>query len=209
MAKITDTSFDDFDVASYKFDDTFSIRRETIESTHVMSSDLEDISSSETHCFPPSAGPTIVTVKTRVVVTSARQLRSKAYLATIRRRDAAKLSQMVEELIDKLDRDDFAACVYPLSAQIMATVSKLQEAEMEGNSREILRQLRDSLLDGGWEQLRRVDFRDGIISILDGLRRLESVEPEHASNARETLDQLGIEQVGIPFFDVEETEIPD
>lgn len=92
--------------------------------------------------------------------------------------------------------------------QLRDDLAKIQEASSEGNAREVLRQVRDSLMDGGWESYRNAEARQAVSELLEELAAMEHVEPECAERAREMLESLGLGGGGIPLFNVEEAQVP-
>lgn len=179
-----------------------------VEITHEAGSFDRDLFEEHTSRIAPSNEPTVVTFVSRVIVRPARRLKSSEYLATVRRRGCRKLATMVQQLAPRADADDFHAHTYPLVKQLRDDLAKIQEASSEGNAREVLRQVRDSLMDGGWESYRNAEARQAVSELLEELAAMEHVEPECAERAREMLESLGLGGGGIPLFNVEEAQVP-
>ncbi len=77
--------------------------------------------------------------------------------------------------------------------------------EHEGNSCEILRQLRDTFLDNGWQQYQKAAVRDGAVKVLKRLATAEEVSPEDAFHAMDGLLDLGLQPVlGMACLDEDE-----
>src|SRR5947207_381332 len=119
----------------------FNIRHET----------LEDDVKRQTRLIEPSVLPTLITVKSEIAATGAKALRSPAYLASVRRRWARNIAKNVADLEAQALRDDFAVATFPIVTSLRKVLTDiLVDAENEGNAREILRRLRDTFLNGGW-----------------------------------------------------------
>ena len=117
-------------------------------------------------------------------------------MATVRRRKAARLAESVAELTKYSDRDDFAVWTYPVLQQIKDLLWTLADSQKEGNTREILRQLRDTFMNGGWESYRRSDACGLAIELLENLASAVEITPKDANAAFERLFRLGLNPVG-------------
>ena len=156
--------------------------------------------------------PLEVHVRSHVLTRSTRALRSPAYLATIRRRGAGKIARLVAELEKYADSDDFVAWTHQPLRQLRKLIQKLSDAEEysdsehEGNSCEILRQLRDTFLNSGWKRYRESGVRDTAVSILRHLAEAnqDDVTGENASIAMDRLLDLNLDPaVGFVWDDAE------
>jgi hypothetical protein len=71
--------------------------------------------------------------------------------------------------------------------------------EQEGNAREVLRQVRDSLCDGGWLHYRKAEVREEVASVLEAyLADIEEVPPEAVRLAFNRLADVGLLPVQVP-----------
>lgn len=160
--------------------------------------------------------PVALLVKSHVVAGGARALRSPAYLATVRRRDAAKIARLIVDLEQHAGTDDFVAWTHEPLEKLRRLIRKLSDAEEfadpehEGNSCEILRQLRDTFLNDGWRRYEEPEVREAAIGIL---RRLaiadqDGVTADDADSAMDKLLDLDLNPtVGFAWNNAEE-EIP-
>jgi hypothetical protein len=148
----------------------------------------------ESRVIPPSAFPTLVTFKSKVGA-SASEPPSNEYFATVRRRKAKNIQASIAGLVKYAERDDFTAWTFPVIQQIKGLLDFLLDAEREGNTREILRQLRDSFMNEGWNNYRREEARILACKILANLASAEEILPEHVNAAFDRLIGVGLGQV--------------
>src|SRR5271166_6245439 len=118
----------------------------------------------------PSDTPTLVSIESRVVTEAARRINSPEYLASVRRRKSTRIKNMLAGLAKKARRDDFEAFTFRVVEEIRELLVQLTDILREGNTREILRQIRDTFLDGGHERYRDSKVRD-LVSPLTKLDR--------------------------------------
>jgi hypothetical protein len=149
-----------------------------IDVVHEIGSDLAGSIIRREHRVDPSAWPTLVSVASHVVTDAARRMNSPEYLATVRRRKCTKIKTMFASLAKKARRDDFEAFTFKLVEEIRELLVQLTDVQREGNTREILRQIRDSFLDGGHERYRDAKARDLVTSIFAHLSEADEVAPE-------------------------------
>lgn len=135
--------------------------------------------------IPASDQDTKVVVTAEVANSSGRA--SEHYTAIVRRRFAEKLAKNISELGQHAEKEDFEVYVFPTHKSIVELLNKLGAASLEGNSREILRMIRDSIGDGRWDRLRDETSRNVFIECIYHLRDNEFVEPSHVKLCRSTL----------------------
>lgn len=146
----------------------------------------------------PSSAPTLIKFKSTVVADAASRFTSPDYIATVRRRKAATLIHTVDGLAKYADADDFAVHTFPVVERLHALLDYLLPAKSEGNTRTILRYVRDAFVNGGWNRFKVVANRD---VILDALRALAIAEHVTAVMADQTFDMLydaGLDPVVMP-----------
>jgi hypothetical protein len=128
---------------------------------------------------------------TRVVVTAevarSRGPASEQYIATVRRRLASKLEKIIGDLSEYETNDDFEVYTFPLHTRIVELITTLNASTREGNSREILRMIRDLIGDGGWNRLREGSNRMVIAQCLVPLVKSDFVQPEDVDTCRNAL----------------------
>lgn len=128
---------------------------------------------------------------------------SDAYFATIRRGEVQKIQRQFSSLGEQATRDDFAVCFHPIVNAIRKLLDRIADARSEGNTREILRRLRDTFLDGGWARYRDASARRAAEEIIDFLAGAEGVTPQDVKWMSSLLRAKGLRSTGIPVFDLE------
>lgn len=134
---------------------------------------------------------------------------SPGYVAANRRREAKKILELVSSLAKNSSREDFVVCTHPIVDGIKKLLAKLLDAESEGNTREILRRLRDTFLDGGWERYKEATSRHLVSSVFRFLAAAEEVEPRDANRFFDQMYAGGLCPVGLPLFGIEEEDLED
>lgn len=177
---------------------------------HELGSDLNGGIIQSTRVIGPSKRPVIVKVESQVVASGLQAIQSAEYMATVRRRKARELSVAFEQLEPHTVREDFAVCTYPVLKQVNELLATLLNAGTEGNTREILRQLRNTLMNGGWNRYRAPDSRRTALTILARLAEAEEILPKDVDEVFDRLYDAGLHPVGAPLFTAdEEDEAPD
>jgi hypothetical protein len=126
------------------------------------------------------------------------QLRPSAgYNAAVRRRQSQAALNALRAM-DQLDpnRDDGAALTYPFFEAIRKALATIQDFDGEGNSREVLRRVRDTIINGGWGKYRQPETRAAVAEVLKSLLQ-ENVSPEQARSAGRRLRAIGLRPVAI------------
>ncbi len=178
---------------------------------HEIGGALEDSTLSVVIPIDPASPPQQVTVRSHVVVSGAKAMRSPAYLATVRRREAVVVGNLVLSLKEHRDDPDFTKLTRAPLDRLRQLIQRLTEAEEfsnpehEGNTCEVLRQLRDTFLDGGWEKYRKPEICDRVAKILKDLARMDEVTAEYADTTMDELLEIGLSPVtGMAWNDGEE-----
>ncbi|MHC4398609.1 MAG: hypothetical protein ACYTG0_02915 [Planctomycetota bacterium] len=159
--------------------------------------------------------PTRLLVKSHVRARGAKGLRSPQYLATIRRREAGKIGGLIAELATHEGSEDFVAWTHEPLDELRRLIHRLTEAEEfsnpehEGNSCEILRQLRDTLLNTGWERYQESAVRDAAVKILQHLATADEVSADDAYDAMNQLLDLDLNPTVGPAWQNAEDKVPD
>ena len=118
---------------------------------------------------------------------------SPQFLASRRRERCRRIAAAIAGLAKNSERDDFFIWTQRPLLEIKKLIhffderEQFAESEYEGNSCEVLRQLRDTFLSGGWEQYRKKSVRDAVSLILKHLSTADQVTAEFAD---ETMDRL-------------------
>lgn len=182
---------------------------------HEFTSVLDDRVEERTVHIDPSAPPVEVKFRSRVIFPGRRTLRSPAYLATVRRREGGRICQLVTDLKQDADKDDFEVWTHEVLGSLRKLIRKLSDAEEdadiehEGNSCEILRQLRDTLLNTGWHRYREQEVRNAVVEILQHLASADEVSSDDAHRAMDNLFDLNLDPAVGFVGQYGEEEIPD
>ncbi len=141
-------------------------------------------------CVPPSDMQTRVRVTAEVA--NRNDTASDEYIATVRRRSVSSLEAKIRDLARHHEREDFEICTFPVHEYIVEFLQKLSGVRREGNSREILRMIRDSIIDGRWVRLREGIVRQAILDCLVPLRTSEFVEMAEVKRCRTLLKRCAV-----------------
>ena len=163
-----------------------------IDVVHELGSDLVGGTIRQEHLIDPSHSPTLVSIESHVVTDAARRLNSPQYLSSIRRRKSTKIKNMFTHLAKKAHRDDFEVFTLKVVEEIRELLVQLTDVPREGNTREILRQIRDTFLDGGHEQYRDAKARDLVASIFERLAEADEVTPDDVGEVWDEIYDGGI-----------------
>jgi hypothetical protein len=166
--------------------------------------DFTVIDSHGTSLATPPVASTIAGTMHYVPVRTPSRKSSATYFATIRRGEIQKIMKIVTSLGQQADREDFAVCFFPIVNGIRQLLDRLADAESEGNSREILRRLRDTVLDGGWSRYRDLEARKVAEQIIDYLARADGVTRDDVKRFSDLLRTKGLKAAGIPVFDLDD-----
>lgn len=129
---------------------------------------------------------------------------SPEYFATLRRRSVTTILRMVDDLPGLVETDNVIVGTHNLVQELRATITTLSECKTEGNSRAIFRQLRDCLLNGGWDQWRDARKRLAATKVLQSLQKDGQVTPQDVDSGFELLLDAGLSPVALPSLDMGE-----
>jgi hypothetical protein len=159
----------------------------------------------EKRVIPASTSPTPVVLRSRVSAQRATSVPSAGYTAVLRRRSVQSVLKALNDLSSKIDRPDISACTLPVVESVRDAIRSIQDADSEGNSREVLRQLRDTFLNGGWEQYRNagaVDAARRVVQLLLG----DDVPASHPDESYKILTTAGLTPLSVPLFEYSDEE---
>jgi hypothetical protein len=193
------------------------VRKILHEIIHELGPDLEDTSVQDFLTVEPSAIPTLVDIKSTVRARGARGFRSAPYLATVRRREAHKIAKLIEFLpLKATDEEVFIAWTHEPLDRIRGLIDRLSTAEegrqteFEGNSCEILRQLRDTFLEDRWQAYRQKSVSTAVASVLTRLATQDEITAADVYTSLDALLDAGLNPtIGIGTDNGEEEEILD
>jgi hypothetical protein len=179
----------------------------TIEIVHELGSDLAGTKATRFDELAPTDKPTVLKFASHVLVDSARRVNSPEYLASVRRRKSAKVTRMISSLAQKARRDDFEAFTFKVVEEVRGLLAQLTDVQSEGNTREILRQIRDTFLDGGHERYRDPKTRLLVEAIMTRLSESDDVTPEMVDRVWDELFDGGVTAPIAAVFTVEEGKV--
>ena len=131
---------------------------------------------------------------------SARPFASPNYQAALRRGRCVSLAKVLAVLERRAAEEDFVVYTHPVTDGLRTLLGELAESPSEGNTREILRRLRDTFLDGGWNHYREKKARQIASEVLIFLGRAERVTPEHADRFLDLMLEGGLKPMGMPLI---------
>lgn len=171
---------------------------QTVELFHEWSPMPSDSTVEKVLDVDPLMPPSQIRFRSHLVAEAARRLSSPDYLASMRRRRSAKIADLVRGLAKHCESPDFPVWTHEALQELRSLIQFLSDAEQfsdcpqEGNSCEILRQIRDTLLNFGWEHYRRGQVRDCVAAILTHMVQADEVTPPDAELAMDQLLDLGL-----------------
>jgi hypothetical protein len=120
-------------------------------------------------------------------------------LAPVRRRGIQDIIVLITGLQAYESRaNDFQVFTFAVVRKLGQLIERLASSEQEGNAREVLRQVRDTFLDGGWTSYRDEKTRQAVSALLDRhLGQVEEVGPATVKQALEELLALGLRPVPV------------
>jgi hypothetical protein len=181
---------------------------------HELGENLEDGTQQRTVPINQITPPKSIIFRSHVITGGARSLRSPQYLATVRRREAGRIADMIAALARHAPDEHFVVWTHEVLDRTRRLIEQLSHAEEyslehEGNSCEILRQLRDTLLDNGWQRYREATVRDGAIKVLRRLAAAEDVSANDAIGAMDDFSDLGLRPaLGMAWSNEDEEGLP-
>ena len=158
---------------------------------HELGSDLESQPIEDEFVIPPRRVPTAVKIKSSVVSTGAKNLQSPAYMATVRRRQARAIASLIAGLAEHEKNKDFTVYTYPVFTKIKELLETLQPAREEGNSCMILRLIRDSLMNGEWENYRNGEIRSKVVALIEKRLIVDEVTMADVDGTFDEITDLG------------------
>jgi hypothetical protein len=174
----------------------------------VIESFLESPSPGDTlesiHTLDTPTRRTKVRIVTNITGITSGRMNSAEYLAAIRRRKCKEIARDIEDLSNHVEEADFCTWTHrPLAAirNLLAQLSSAEEfsdPEHEGNSCEILRQVRDTFLRGGWERYREHSVRGAALRFLSLMASADEIMPALADQSIDAFMDLGLDPFAQP-----------
>jgi len=123
---------------------------------------------------------------------------SDEYSASLRRRTLGALAQKVGELADLRSDDRFMFAVDGAIQKVEEALQEFAQAKREGNTREILRTLLNTLRNGGWERYKPPEVARAIQEFLARLSGAEWIVPEQVNAFHELVDERDLNSLTLP-----------
>jgi hypothetical protein len=117
---------------------------------------------------------------------------SSAHVRYLRCREAKRLGQLAYELAEVTTDNEFAERIGQIVDKIKEMLRFLGDVEGEGETRELLRRLRDTLLNGCRERYREDGPRKLMVKIFEWLSRADPVGSEKAASLFRQLTKEGL-----------------
>ncbi|MCO8123411.1 hypothetical protein NHH03_16800 [Stieleria sp. TO1_6] len=160
---------------------------------------LDDAYLDDEFVVPPNIVPTRVTFRAVTNMAAVRGSQSPAYVASRRRSRCRELAESIGNLQHNLQSIPLVVATQPILSEIKNLVASIQRIESEANTREILRQVRDTLLNGQWEKYQSVEVCRHIASVVEKLGHSLDVEFNEIDLCAAKLENLGFEIAGFAF----------
>ena len=174
------------------------------------------VTAEHTYLFDTPSPKTAITVRTHIIGSPLPSSPSPAFLAARRRERSKRIVKSIERLAERQDSEVFQVWTHETLTLTRQLIGYLDGAEQssdtirEGNACEVLRQVRDSFLNGGWERYREKRVRDAVCQALKNLASEEEVTAKFADECMDLFLDLGLEPVAtLQLPDEYEEEIAD
>ena len=95
---------------------------------------------------------------------------------------------------------------FSITEEIRRVLDQIADAESEGNSREILRRIRDSFLNGGWDGYRNIEAVRSVITAIELLCSAEQVTPDNVKACSIAMRNAGLRPIDVPIFSFEDED---
>lgn len=184
---------------------------------HEMGEDFSESDMTNLLEVPPSRHPTKVVIRSIVLPPTGNRRASPKYLAVLRRRKAKGIEELIAALGRYAEDDGFALWTEKIVEDLRKVIQFLSDEEEfsdpphEANSCEVLRQIRDSFLNGGWEKYRRSDVRSAVLDVLKRLSKQDEVSGDDVNYAFDELLRVGLDGTAFPIqaiFADDNEEVP-
>jgi hypothetical protein len=156
--------------------------------------DMQSLVATDSVTIQPSNGITKVEYVSRVDAADVQRMQSATAIAISRRRRCGEIHKMVLNLGQHVAAPDFHTFVHRIAEALSRVYRELLEYDyVEGNSCMILRYLRNSIQDGGWEKYREAHVRSTVSGLTNELATALVVEANMAERAFKTLYDVGLQ----------------
>lgn len=164
---------------------------------HELGEDSPGMTLEEVCTVEPSAVPTQLSLMVHLVGARVPGRATPEYLATMRRRKPDALKTAVIELTAHADKDDLVVYTFPILEDIKELLNTLADGEREGGAREVLRQLRNTLVNEGWKGYRSAAARKVVAETLQSLAEATTIRDECVKGLSAKLRSVSLNPVGV------------
>lgn len=152
--------------------------------------DSSEVSADKSFVSSPRGTPTIVR-DFSASPSAIRQIRSAAAVGVQRRRQVSEIAKHLRRLPDHAGRQDFHSVAFPVFDMVRRTYQDLVRFDQyEGNTCMILRYVRNSLIDGGWNRYKEKAVAAAVADLLDRISKLETISRQDAKDTFRLLYEL-------------------
>ncbi len=149
-----------------------------------------------TFVVPASKRPTHVTVVP--TMTGKAGAPTEEYTATVRRRKIGAMARLFGELATLSTDDRFLFSVDATIKKIEEALQEFADSKREGNTREILRTLLNTLRNGRWERFKQSVVPEKVQKFLTQLATAEWIIPEQVEEFHSMVDDLELDSLTLP-----------
>jgi hypothetical protein len=176
---------------------------------HEIRPELADEVQTATICIEPSIERTLIKVRSIADLSQARRGESAVFVASLRRKRCREIAGKIR-VLDRLSASQSMLVVtQPILADLKDLLARIQQTTQEANAREILRQVRDTLMNGQWNLYAGKSARDCVADLLLSLAEFnETVSIDDVYSAADRLESNGFKISGLVISDEQEQENP-
>ena len=120
------------------------------------------------------------------------------YTATLRRRKLGALGQVLGELAALGSDERFLFAIDATNKKIEEALQAFANSKREGNTREILRSLLNTLRNGGWERFRNPTVPTQFQEFLTQLATAEWITPEQVEEFHLLVEEQELDSLALP-----------
>ena len=143
--------------------------------------DGSEVSANKSFTIPPGETPTTLSIISTVSSAAIKHIRSAAAVGIQRRRQVSQIAKHLRRLPGHAEQQDFHSVAFPVFDMVRRTYQDLAQFDQyEGNTCMILRYLRNSLVDGGWNRYKEKTVATAVADLLDRISKSESVNRQDA-----------------------------
>lgn len=178
-----------------------------VQLVHDIGADLKDHEQSTDFYVDPSDRPTFVRIRSVADLSQARKGESTVFVASLRRRHCRAIAGRIRDLHSLSETQSMVVATQPVLVDLKKLIARLQQTSKEANIREVLRQVRDTLMNGQWDRYAEAAVRDCVADLLSDLAEAdEEVSLDVVLSAADRLESHGFVISGLGVFDEQRPE---